>query len=593
MSGITNLQTPSTDLLLYYESQIEQSSRIVFGLLFAPVVRGSEAQSHLVSHTYQYLFGLPRRLASFRQIDKNCTMEDEKAYHIVSDPFKVCPISKLNADIFLLIFQTLVDDAKSELDGRVNSPKHEPPAAASLLSLVCKMWKELVYNSPSLWSVISLDLKKNSNKIQRKCDLQARLSGIMPVDLYLWHIRSPADGCYDDSKPSQPKCTSCQGKLAISIENITNIRTLCATVTGVDASRLFKTTNLSKLNNLCQLNIFFESDAVVSRRRFDILPLLSHVPQLLDLKLRNVGDLNLKVAYPEVPLLPRLRTLELSSRYRVLSSPINLEGFISHAPNIQDLKIFIFRLEKDIPSFPTVVLPRLQRIFTQYFGPILYIVNGNHFTAPALEEIVVTEWENVLNDACRRFLAMNPKIKRVGLTVKNESGYDQAFLDNPYIEEITISGQGEGQWLSPLYLTTKNDHLTGRPLLMSPNLREITILVNTAPLSRTFFEGLVRVRFIAVDEWGHTTAGCKASDVLKIRFRSPELISPDLMQSFAWRQAEEKQMSQLEYELRWPDRPPAKVAHTEQIKTSNNVLHTSTGPEDDGDSEEEDYSMFL
>lgn len=493
-------------------------------------------------------------------------MADEELHRTVSGHPKTCPISKLNTDIFLLIFQAVVDNAKSELDGRIDNLKYEPTVAAASLSLVCKMWKELVYSSPSLWSVISLDLRKDSKKIQTKCNFQAILSRRMPVDLYLWHILSPADGCYDRDKypQSQLTCEPCQYKLSISIANIANIQTLHADFTGFDASMFFTAENLSVLSNLSTLDLCFEGN---TRPEFDLLPLLSHLPQLINFKLINANVVYLEIAYPGVALLPRLRTLEIASRYSLRPSSETIAGFISHAPNIQDLKIFIFRLKKDIPPFPIVVLSRLRRIFTQYLKPILSIINDNRFTAPDLEEVVLTKWENALSDECRRFLAMNPKIKKMVLTVTNESRYDQAFLDNPHVEELVISGQGEGQWLSPLYLATNNDQLTGCPLLMLPKLRKLTILVNTVPLSHTFFEELVRVRFIAVDEWRNTTAGYKASNVLKICFKSPELISPELMQSFAWKEAEETQVSQLEYELRWSGHPCAKIAYTEQTES--------------------------
>jgi hypothetical protein len=210
---------------------------------------------------------------------------------------------------------------------------------------------------------------------------------------------------------------------------------------------------------------------------------------------------------------------------------------------------------------------------------------------PIIEELQITSRGVVSFPAVRDFLSTNPTVSKISILVNKNSRYDTLLQDALKIQDLSISGPGDGQWLSPLYLSTVADQFTGRPILAAPNLRRIDIHAEDSRISPHFFEGLVRVRFIAVDAEGHTSAGCKAADVLRMSFAHPTLISVELTSSLSWKQAEVTKLSRTEFELRWPDRPRPKEQPIQRLNALDE--DTSKNNDEGEEEEEEDYHMFL
>lgn len=99
------------------------------------------------------------------------------------------------------------------------------PKAIARICHVCKTWKDLIYDTPKLWRIISLDLLRPIDEIEIQFDQFASRAKWTPVDLYLFNFHQHY---YYDRTYNHPSeaCASTVMFIRYFISHVQNLRKL-------------------------------------------------------------------------------------------------------------------------------------------------------------------------------------------------------------------------------------------------------------------------------------------------------------------------------------------------------------------------------
>jgi hypothetical protein len=96
-------------------------------------------------------------------VDANVRLDDPEEQSIAASAGASVhiTINDLPLDVLVLIFQKLFDEtAAKKMHQFWGDSSVKAPHICAQLARVNKHWKETVYNSPSLWSIFSFDMRK-------------------------------------------------------------------------------------------------------------------------------------------------------------------------------------------------------------------------------------------------------------------------------------------------------------------------------------------------------------------------------------------------------------------------------------------------
>jgi hypothetical protein len=417
------------------------------------------------------------------------------------------PIESLHIDLFTLVIQSVIDDAAVYLLEE-RSENRVQPVAAVRLALVSRRWRDVIYNTPSLWPVISLDLTKSLDQVQNKLARCYGRSLNAPVDLYLWHAHFHSETEVNDMllnhawqyhHPYKCACRRREGNqeaedsIAVDFGQVTNIQSLLVRFINSLVTSKFTLSIFSarSLTNLCRLTISVATDA--QGAQLDLNVLFVSTPRLVHFDLDGVGIAKISFAKAGQPLLPRLRKLILSASSKNRATPNILPRFLSHAPNIEEVNAFFRNFDREAPLDPfpsshkTITLRNLRRLVVQSFGPIRHTFAEGKIETSILEAFNYLDWDNSANEACLKFFSLNPTIKRLHISVADKSQYGPTLTGAANVEEFSIFSDGKGEFLFPLYTPELS-------VPICPKVRNLTIIVRATPIQPDFFGKLVRSR---------------------------------------------------------------------------------------------------
>lgn len=455
-------------------------------------------------------------------------------------------IVHLPVDLFLRIIQPLIDEEAAEFFERF--PSHAPNAPTSVrLALVNKRWRDVMYSSPTVWPRISLDLSQPMIQVQAKIDHLTSLRKNLPVDLYISNLHSHKDNWLLHYPGQAAKCAVRNEKLSISLQGITNLRSLSVQMSNLNAAPIFNPDRFPGLESLKRLRTSF---LTIYGPPVELEPLLSKMPNLVELHLNNPG-----VTRPlssTSPLLPKLRGLNLGSM-----GAIHVTSFmqlLSHTPNIENLSIGCFFSNPEyIHQCPKVTLTRLKRLQVDSWRIMPGIFTENSVHAPILEEYNCGAMDRRYNWELAMFFTQHPTIKKVSIVSRDSSWVLEDSYGQWNIEDLTldVSHYSDGEWLSSFLC----NRLAGdgiETMGVCENLRFLRI--NTrgdVPLLQSYFERFALARCVPVDSERNTSSGYKALDELRLWVKFPEEVLEQVMESDAWKAAEIKHPSVHEFLLKW------------------------------------------
>ncbi|KIM25339.1 hypothetical protein M408DRAFT_212605 [Serendipita vermifera MAFF 305830] len=471
---------------------------------------------------------------------------------IVGNPEPGFPIERCIPDILLAVFQAIVDDEAASYSTKSSWYNVNPRATVSL-ALVCRHWKQLVYDAPSLWAVIKLDARQYVN--DSPPSFRIRLAKDAPVDLYLFHF---------------PALLEDAPYISRLLEVVPNLRRLHV---ELDPGQNDATTPLITLlllnqawRELRNVKEISYSAPSINHFRADLVDHLYGMPKLIHLWL---NESRFTVPYcADKPLLPALKRLFLQGSFirNDNNAALITPTFLSHCPQLEDLDLTILdphitiRIEAAAVEAPTITLPRLRKIRTSGMAVLAPFINRQIIT-PALEDFALFNWTDLYStDMLAFFTDVAPTLTSLFLSVTDSAHYQRALTPLGQLNYLSILAGGQGTFLCPLYepistslgtasMTTTTATTSTR--LCLPCLRFFKLSVNRSVLAPEYFVPFVKARCIPIDEQRMTAAGCRALDNFCLVTIKPSEVLKYVRTTLEWQSATIRQAGPCVFELHW------------------------------------------
>lgn len=462
-------------------------------------------------------------------------------------------IGKLHFDLLALIYQYVVDEDAPNFLAYYPSSTRNRELAVVRLALVNRRWKYIVYETPSLWSIIEVVLFEPIEREQNRLDRLTARAKNSPVDLYLLGVHSHLSGA--SYSISHPKNCACNGdRLAVNLKGIQNLLSLTATLWNIDAVSLINLESLPSLKNVKQFRHRFTFPYGV---KLELEPLLSSMPKLTELYIDKIEMVTLPTSKP--PLLPHLRTLDVNFSISSMIGP--LLSFLLHCPNLVNLHVELWKETEEAPinilMHPNITFHRLKKLHIPNTDTIRQIFATDLVRVPVLEDLYHGPWHNRTFHEWLGFFASGITLKRLTIAVHRRSQYDRALRELPNLEELTLrlDCQPTSEMLSLLCLPDATSSGPTHHLAICPNLRRISFQINVALISLHAFETFVHTRCIPIDEECKTIAGYRAIDSIIFQIfylRAGENVMGKLHECSYAKKAVVRQLSPTDYRVHWP-----------------------------------------
>lgn len=429
------------------------------------------------------------------------------------------PVQQLPTDILRMVFQSIIDDEAATFQPLLDSAGHSLTAIAPLV-LVCRLWKDLVYNTPSLWAVIALNMAEPEAKMQRRCDRLSARSKEAPVDLYILNLHLPHEGWIHAPLYGCLTCSCRQNPISISLKHIQNIRKLYVSTLSIEALYSLEP-NLPRIERIRDKTFAFRKCEGVSTSW--VSPLMTYDCErfggMVGLTKLSIGEVGL-FSFPfagKHPLLPSLQTLELASTQTRFFPIPWLVKLLSHCPRLELLDYTEARLLDHFTiDFPPIVLRYLRTIICHGSYISLHIFTPRIIETPSLSEYRCKAWLTSWNASAGDFLASIMTITSITLFVYEYDNYALALDEATQLEHLRLIARksGVGEFLRSLVEPLDGIH-KGNRLCCSQSLK--TVFVECLLLDAVWFQRLARIRCIPSKDPRATESGCIPLEVLQLR----------------------------------------------------------------------------
>ncbi|KIM25357.1 hypothetical protein M408DRAFT_26341, partial [Serendipita vermifera MAFF 305830] len=382
----------------------------------------------------------------------------------------------------------------------------------SRFALVCRTWKDLVYDTSTLWVDVFITLDALKSDKQSRIVHQRSRRFVIP-DRVKWRASKAKDAPVN----LYIKATSTlidSDQVTCMLEVIPNIRTFTVFDSSLGFLPLFVRA-WSQLREVREAKYFKHTFGDVDG---DILRHLAGMPMLISLWLSKS---QLLVPYRvESPVLPALTCLILEGeRDRLFQSSI--AAFLSHCPQIEELYLeHVLGTTAQYPSSaPPITLTKLRKISTRTMSVMNQFSQGN-ITTPELKELKVRSWEDSYMQLAFDFSAANQStLTTVVIAVDDGPEYQRMLypLVNLTFLELDVL-RGRGDYLSALYTLPDHHRPTNQPPYAAclPLLRAVRLsLIFTTLLSESF-DRFAAARCVPINAQSMTQAGYRALDRLQV-----------------------------------------------------------------------------
>jgi len=457
------------------------------------------------------------------------------------------PIDRCLPELFTLILQAVVDDEAARYHLYVPHYDVRPKATAQL-ALVCQTWKRIVYNTPSLWAVLPLNLMIPMEKLKVRFSRFIALAKEAPVDMYVFYLHEHNSGY--DKLHSLNSCCSTEENMRYLVSHVPNIRKF--QVAGLEQELRSLQGSRSALSTIREA--VFYSRSSINIASSGLSNLLRGAPSLRRLSLHNIGMAGLSFCQDH-PLLPSLRELIVRSDAIVAFPGDLLPLMLSHSPNIEILDCQIAQTDGRIISytFNPFNLKYLYKITTHNALALIPTLTGGLIRAPSLRKLHIYAWDNKYNAQLIDFFKFNPTVVDLCFAVFDSSKYDAPLREVPHVELLTIHGIGHGEYLDSLAGSVSADDSANSPPALATSLDRIKLRLDPHPLRLSAFERLIKSRCIPVNADGITITGCRATvlEIISISTGSTDLLLKNIRGSPLWNKADIVYKPGGGVEMRW------------------------------------------
>jgi hypothetical protein len=433
------------------------------------------------------------------------------------------PIQNVPTDILRTVFQSLVDDEALGIQPQQPlSPRHvRKPKVTATLALVCRSWKFFVYDTPSLWTVIVLNMVEPEDRVQAHCNRLGKLAKGAPIDLYVLHLHRPGDSWSQVTKMCCNSCPCRHSPVSLSTTALQNVRKLYI---STNDSQSFQSLKLivPQPDRIVDVSIFFR-DTYFSHTTFEQLFRLDERLELGRMKSLNrlyVGDIGSFCLPParDQPLLPTIRTLELASAQGKSLPLPSLFNILSHCPHVETLDYNLASLirQQFVLDHP-LTLKYLKTLISSGTEAGFQIFTQHLVDAPLLTEIRCMEWTRAKHLSTPECFTAIPTITRVTLYLGDATSFRLALDGAINLQYLCLKAglERSGGFLRPLV----------EPFGFSRGIRYCcwdslrTLRIECSSLEATWFQRLARTRCIPVEGYEFTESGCRALDMLELRLQ--------------------------------------------------------------------------
>lgn len=461
------------------------------------------------------------------------------------------PIERTPTDILRIIFQARIDEEAALIrPSGLDSFDVRKPRAVASISLVCRLWKIIAYDTPSLWSIIILNMTDPAAKVQAYCNRLATMSKRSPVDLYVLRLHRPGTSWIQAPRNCCSHCPCRVEGVAISLNVVENIHKLYIGAWDIQSFRAFEPC-LPRIDKITDISITFRMDPFMREWEpstlQDSTQLLNGMKNLSRLFIGEIGIIYLLSA-GDHPLLPTLRRLELArGQYPSYPTPLFL-NILSHCPNIELLDYSNARLTPiDRIELPSITLNYLKTILSSGSGTDLHLFTNHIVQVPILVEFRCANWFGGWNPSTKDFLIAAPTITDITLGFVGADSYALALSGAPQLEHLRLTAYGAtvGRLLTSLI-----EPVDSNGMYCLQSLR--TLQIECWNIESIWFQKLARSRFIR-----STTQSYRSIEVLKLHLpRSPFGTGISQLENTPeWRSAEVTKRRHDafndSYELRW------------------------------------------
>jgi len=460
---------------------------------------------------------------------------------------KVFPIKRCIPDILVAIFQALVDDEAAAVDPRCRMESIKRQVTATV-SLVCKEWKEIVYNAPSLWILIAIDAHNYINN-PSKTVLPSRLIQMgkgAPVDLFLFNF--PVE-C-----PDAPVIDS----LFTSVPNIRKLHVeLVTTGPHVTSPPLLLSRPWTALRGLRELSYFVSSPHALEA---DLTAHLLAMPCLVSLWLNQPGFTVPYLDKSNHPSLPKLKGLTLHGSFVSGShtAATMTPAFLSHCPALEALDLTIMDPHSPLPiedpplrNSHSLALTRLQKVKSSGTAALVPFISPEIKT-PALSDLSLFNYTDTSTPSVAQLFTQNAQtLRTLFLSVTDDAHFQQAIAPLTHLTSLSLlATTGRGAFLAPLY---EDHHST------LPSLRFLKVSMNRHALSATYFSKLVRARAIPVsvnpNAERRTVAEYCALENFVLVALNPPMVLKHVRETVEWKSAAILKPRACVFEMWWDVQP--------------------------------------
>ncbi|KIM25356.1 hypothetical protein M408DRAFT_212740 [Serendipita vermifera MAFF 305830] len=449
------------------------------------------------------------------------------------------PITRCPSDILLIIFELILNESRESATNNVYDRFISLAHLPAKFALVCRTWKNLVYNTSKLWVDIPMIWEQGTLSGSKHIKWRASMAKDAWITLYVTMHLNVID--FND--------------IPYILKVVPNVRSFSVTVIGWVTPTLFEQAwpQLPEVREAKYTNYKYEDTFG------DILRHFMGMPRLTSLWLNGSP---LQIPYRvDSPVLPVLTCLRLGMDSGTMDTSIlqcTIAALLSHCPQIEELYLD-YRPTKTTryrPSAPPFTLPRLHKISTRTMS-VMHPFSQGYITSPALREFKLLSWEDSYVARAVKFLTANlSTLTTIVVSVDDCTKYQSILypLVNITFLELNVF-RGEGFYLKALYKPLDSFPSTNQPPPNTclPSLRSVRLSLRLATILPKHFELFCTARCIPINSQRTTQAGYHALDKLQVIRRGSYTDIRGAMLTKAWKDAQvlDTGGEYGSFELRW------------------------------------------
>ena len=301
-------------------------------------------------------------------------------------PFDRCPF-----DILIPIFKAVVDAEVEKWTDKSSSTEITRPQATILLALVCRHWKNIVYETPSLWTKLVFDFRMDRESLYRDSQrIQGRACSA-PISLYLLNVH------HKGTCPNGRRWNTVHSSLSCA-SGLKDVTALVAQVAHIGQLHIEFAHVSTRSGGLCHPSVLKQSHPQLggvdhftvdlsqstARGQYALLKQVGMMPRLVELRVHGLTACSVTDG-SRTKLLPLLKRLYITSTDKDISRCL-ISNLLSHCPILEELDM---RMESENKPLVrrTLSLRHLRTVTMSWPEGVFTLFTSKGVEIPALKEI--------------------------------------------------------------------------------------------------------------------------------------------------------------------------------------------------------------